>query len=278
MSLLTSADQFPEMDRSIDRWQSGVSAQNLLCLGAQNEPQVCPVDDDDPRFDPTPPSLYEFFPVRTYLSYGCEGFTGRPQVWDDQAQAALDAKVAFNVARELWTGEETGNPSLQNSAILLQTDGPLTPSAAAMMALASYEECTQGATGFVHAPSSAEDDMNANSFYRRSGNKFITSKDHVVVLGPGYPQSPGAWGPTRVAVDGDIEETAPATAGPGEAFLYVTGPVQIVGPVDTSGPTITQRPRTNKHLSMPSVSTLYRFDPCCVFAVKIRIPDGTSED
>lgn len=274
VSLLTSADPFPEEDRSPERWASGITAQNLLCLAASNEPVVCPVEDDDPRWDPDPPSLYEFVPVRTYLPYGCEGFTGNPARWDKQAEDALWAKVAFNVARELWTGEKTGNPSLQNTAILLPTDGPLSPSAGAMMALASYEECTQGAQAFVHAPSAAEDDLNSSGFFRRVGNKFVTPKDHVVVLGPGYPQSAGAWGPTH---DENGDEISAAEAEAGEAFLYVTGPVQIVGPVDSTGVRITQRARTNKHLSMPSVSTLYRFDPCCSFAVRIRIPDRSDD-
>ena len=276
VSLLTAADQFPDTDRDYDRWRSGVAAQNLLCLSAANEPVSCPVGDDDERWDPEPPSQHEFVPVRTYLPYGCEGFIGRPGLWDEQAVAALNAKFAVHVARELWTGEMTGNPSLQSTAILLPTSGPLTPTAGAMMALASFEECTQGAQAFVHAPSAAEADLLSNGVVRRVGNKFVTPQDHVVVLGPGYPQSPGLWGPTHsYDGDGDVVTGAAAEAETGEAFLYVTGPVQVAGPVDTSGPPIVQQPRTNKHVSMPSVSTVYRFDSCCAFAVRIRVPDGS---
>lgn len=277
VSLLTSAESFPEADQPYAKWRSGVSSQTLLCLEASSEAAECVVGDDDERYDPAAPDNSTFYPLNTYLPYGCEGFIGEYDTWDSQADAALKAKIAFHVARELWTGEKSGSPSLQSSAILLTTDGPLSPSAGAMMALAAYEECTQGAQAFILAPSAAQDDLESRSFYRRVGSKFVTTKGHIVVPGPGFPQSPGAWGPTHYTDNGDIVEGDPAEAAAGEAFLYVCGPIQAAGPVDSSqqsSQASRRHPRTNKYLTVPSVATIARFDPCCVFAVKIRITDA----
>lgn len=268
VSLLTSAHKFPANEAAFDRWRTGVSARDLGCLSATSEAGVCPEAGD--RFTPTTLGLHEFFPLVTYLPHGCDGFVDDPPRWVEEAKASLRARVPYTIARELWTGAESGSASLQSTAIL-SSDTGLTPVAGIASALADFEECTQGGmTPFIHAPSSVIGSLSVNGYFERKGARLLTATGAVVVPGPGYPNSVGAWGP--LTDPEDLESGAESAEG--QVWVYVTGPVQIPDLVFPDSPVDEWWNRGNSFETAPRVWSIARFDTCCVFAALVTVPDA----
>src|SRR5690606_6644305 len=77
---------------------------------------------------------------------------------------------------------------------------------------------------YLHAPSLVVDQLVDLGFAKRVGNRILTVPGHVVVPGPGYPWSPGDWGPLT---DPENPESDHLAAAAGQVWLYVTGPVEL---------------------------------------------------
>lgn len=265
VSLVTSAH--PMEGLNSDGWAFGVTARDTLGTPSGRFPRCA--DEEDVKDDvPDGGDAPEFEPLWVYAVDGCEGRADVDRM-RRSARAALDAKLAWEVARELWTGETTGNPSLQSTAIEITVDpAPAPVVVAARALLANFEDCTKGSQAFLHVPSIVVDQLIDADFARRSGNRLVTPLGHVVVPGPGYPNMPGDWGP--LASDGAAE------AAEGEVWLYVTGPVQFAqgDMVETSSgdaPGVGTFARLNKTIVLPERLVLYRFPTDCVFAAKASV-------
>lgn len=255
-----------------DDWRSGVKARELTCVhayGADN----CRDNDSDPLEDSqAPDTTAEFDPDTIYLPYGCEGgMDFDEQTWVDEAEALLSAKLPFMFARELWTGARTGNPSLQSAGMSISDTTPIPPAAAMDILVASWEECSQGLQGLIHAPSSLMSGLGTNAGVKRQGNLFLTPNGHIVSPGPGYPQSPGTWGPKT---GGDPDGIA---APDGTAWMFISSMVEFAGPKITGNIPNKSGEQLDSRLNWwevrPKLSYIYRFDTaCCVFAALCKIP------
>ena len=284
-SLLTSADPYPADYVGAQEggflWRTGIEFRALEANQGSRD-KTCRNDGDPERYEPDDINLASFQPLAVYFPHGCEGFIGDPDEWWMEAVNKNHSNIAFQVARELWTGELTGNPSLQSpegtdengtpvtrDAVLVQDDDGVSPTTAVSLALANWEECAQGGIAMAHVPGVLIPDLIDKGLITRSGGRLVTPVGHIVSPGPGYPQSAGAWGPRTAATP------AGEAAATGEAWVYVTSVVEIDGPYDVKTQhmhTEYIKDRMNKVLFMPEAWVSYRFDPSCVFAVKATIP------
>ena len=107
-------------------------------------------------------------------------------------------------------------------------------------------------------------------YYKRQGNRFVTEGGHIVVPGPGYPNSPGNWGPLDDLEDPD----SGATSGDGEAFIFITGRIEAAEPhvEPATKDKSSHHARMNEFVATARAITIARFDPCCVFAALATIP------
>mgnify|MGYP000093004729 CR=1 FL=1 len=287
VSLLTSAYPFPDEIASFEKWGSqGVQARDLGCMGAYSERTLC-ADPDRTVFEPGEEQCSSFFPLKTKLPHGEKtGKVDDEARWQEEAEAALAARLPYFVARELWTGAKTGSTSLQSAAEISTSDAQL-PVTAIATALSDYEECSEGAKAFIHVPSVLVPYLEAHGFHERRGDRYYTTAGHIIVPGPGYPNRAGAWGPyqdTRPPGPGedgydagsyDADLTAyyasGAEADAGQVWIYVSGIVEVPKPHVL--PTQVQRhPLTQAYMVTPAAMTIHRFDGCCVFAALTTIP------
>lgn len=274
VTLLTSAQPLRFADGTLvpyTTWKDGVASRNVACIDAYSEGLICP-DPDRDVFAPAATPLAAFFPLKTNLHHGCKGFVDDQGRWRVEVDAAARSRVAYHAARELWTGAKTGSKSFQNSttATSTATSGALLPIAAIAAALADYEECTQGAKAYIHVPSVLLGHLSIVGYFERRGDRLVTPEGHVLVPGPGYPNSAGAFGPFS---DPEDPDTA-AESADGEVFIYVTGEVEAPDP-EYPGPLTAKEEwavRQNEFLATARAVTIARFDPCCVFAALTTIP------
>lgn len=253
---------------AFNQWRSGITARNIGTLEATNLPHCGTVTTPDP----TAGGVYEFHPVRTQLPHGCD-VPVQEDEWEREAREKLEATLPFHVAREVWTGGTSGNPSLQSTAIDVSSAASVSPTTAAALLTMNYEECTQGLLGVLHVPSALVPDLVTSSFVERQGNRLVTVSGHVVSPGPGYPQSPGGWGP-NTETDPDADPVY-AEAGEGEAWMFMSSPVEFAGPFwnerqRSYGASHTDR--QNLFLTVPEAWWVYRFETACVFAALAYIP------
>ena len=269
VSILTSAETFPEGERDHSRWRSGVAFRGTICLHGHTEGVCRDPADDYSREDPDPDdlSIPEFVPATTYLPHGCDGFVDEPAQWEREAQAALDAKLAWHVERELWTGAATGNPSLQSAGVPISDSAPIEPESALSVLAANFAEATQGIRGVFHVPEALALALSEKGSVNRQGNRLVTTLGHIVIPGTGYPTSPGTWGPKTDDDPNGIE------APDGAAWIYMSGPVEFARH-DLPALSNMWEARRNLFRAQSEVKWIYRFDPCAVFAALAKIPNG----
>lgn len=256
VSLLTSAQQLPPAVRAYEQWRTGIAFRSIQDTTV--EPRaICATDDIGVR-NPDPESP-EFEPVYVVVDHGCEGFVDDGQYRTDTLNV-LDDSAAWIVGRELWTGTETGNPSLQSTGVDIGGSGPVANVCDYL--LANFEDATKGGQAYLHVPSLAIGQLLDANYIRRVGDRLLTITDHVVVPGPGYPGLPGDWGPT-----------AAADAASGECWIYVTGPVELAsGEVDINDQGDGVAYRQNLVEFIARRPYLYRFDTEFVFACLATLP------
>lgn len=295
VSILTSAKPLPENIRAFPQWKDGVKGRALGGMTATSEPLWCPPSDRE-VYEPDLTPFYKFYPLKTNLPHGCKGWVSDNDKnrWREEAEAGVQARVAYNVGRELWTGRKTGSASFQGDTTAISTTDPLLPLAAIASALSDYSECTQGQKAYIHVPVVLVGHLSTNGYVERKGDKLVTIDGHVVVPGPGYPVS-GAWGPYEIgarppgpdeegydqgtyAADlADWYDTA-AVADPGQCWVYVTGTVEAADPhylPRTIGDDVDREERVsrmNEFYTTARAVTIARFDPSCVFAALAIIP------
>ncbi len=216
VTLLTSASPLPPEVRDFDRWRSGLGHRSVTGIVADSR-TVCATGNWAARA--AGGDTIEFFAVEHGTIHGCEGLVDEA-AYTREAVQALDDKLPYLVARELWAGGESGNPSLQSTATSIGGSGDITNVCAYL--IANMEETLDGGRVTLHVPSLALPGLLNSNFVTRVGSRLLTPTSHVVVPGPGYPSSPGLWGP-----DGSI-----ATED-GQVWVYATGPVEVALEPDT---------------------------------------------
>jgi hypothetical protein len=177
------------------------------------------------------------------------------------AVETLKAKTPYAVARELWTGAESGSPSLQSTA----TDVSAASAQPAEVVLselgANFDECSGGAQPTFHVPSRLIYQLMGTQVVTRVGDRLMTPTGGIVIPGPGYPNTPGEWGPN--ASPGPVESAE------GEAFIYVTGPVELdfseTWESGSGEPPVATFARLNRSELFVQRDAIFRFPTCCVF-------------
>lgn len=213
VNFLTSARSLPVDRSAFDQWRTGLSSREVGNMTAGVWPGKAPVSETD-KDAATTPTVSDFTPFIIYTYHRCEQPVIESQI-RSEALAKLEAVTPTEMAREFWTGasDATNNPlCLVQSASDTTATGSVKEVVNAV--LREYETASNGAEAFLHVPTEAMYDLFDASFVSRSGNRLVTPHGHTVIPGPGYP-STGDYGP-----DGS------ASAAAGEAWIYVTSPVE----------------------------------------------------
>ena len=259
VNILTSADPLPASVASYDRWRTGLAQRNLYGVAGGSWPVDCVTEDEKVALADTANPV-EFVPVAHYIHHGCEGRVDA-EAYKSEAQAILDQSTPHLLAKELWTGTTSGNPSLQSTATDLTSfvASGLSFFDAAVVLIGAFETNTRGAKAFLHVPQIAMYELLDRLLISRQGNKFVTANGHVVVPGPGYP------------TNGDTGPTGSDDAAVGQAYLYVTGCVEVathtsfvIGTEDNS---VGGYARQNLVEFYAERQTIYRFPTSPVFAL-----------
>ena len=257
VTLLTSAYDLPEEVRSYSEWKTGLTSRSTSTITADARAQCATGDlaavasvGTDGEFEP-------FYP---YVVHGCDGFaTELDRQYRREALDALEAKLAWQVSRELWTGTITGNPSLQSTGTDIGGQSDVSNVAAHL--IASYQDAAEGGQVFLHVPLTGLPALTNTGFVTRTNGRLVTTDGHVVVPGPGYPTSTGSWGP----------EGASAAAS-GEIWMFATSPVEYAQSsvnVEDVGEGIAMR--NNLIEIYASRPVIYRFDVDTVLAAKATV-------
>jgi len=261
VSLLTSADPLPPEVASYDRWRTGLAQRNISEMTAGLWQSDCvtettKADINDERID-------EFVPVIVYTHHGCNGRVDEDE-YRSEATAVLEAKAAYALGSELWTGAVSGNPSLQSTAIDLTglLGGPVSVGAGISVLTEAYSQAANGVMGTLHVPYTILHELTLNNLIVRTGNRLKTIIGQTVIPGPGYPSS------GNTAPEGSEEPAA------GSYFIYITGPVQVgLGPVVITGTetnSVGGYARQNLVEFYAEQAAIYRFPGQPVFAVAVN--------
>lgn len=254
VTLVSSANELPVDVRPYEQWRTGLAARGVSLITADAR-ALCASGD---LATVTAATDGEFEPFTVYVMHGCEGYVDE-MAYRAEANAALADKTAWQVARELWTGTQSGNPSLQSSGVDLGGTADISNVVAAL--IANMEAELSGGQVFVHVPSIALPGLTNTNMVTRSGARLLTPQGHVVIPGPGYPSAPGDWGPDASAV-----------AASGEVWVFATGPVEYAeGPVtvrDVGQGVAARMNLFEVHVTKP---VIVRFDPSKVLAAKATV-------
>ena len=183
------------------------------------------------------------------------------------AVETLKAKTPYAVARELWTGAESGSPSLQSTATDVSAASAQPAEVVLSELSANFDECSGGAQPTFHVPSRLIYQLMGTQVVTRVGDRLMTPTGGIVIPGPGYPNTPGEWGPN--ASPGPVESAE------GEAFIYVTGPVELdfseTWESGSGEPPVATFARLNRSELFVQREAIFRFPTCCVFGALAAI-------
>lgn len=270
------AADLPGSDLARPFWRSGVSWRAASCEVGHREAQCLP--GGPTRAEKAESDAIDevtFRPYTLYVPWKCEWVvpgTEGDYGYDQDALSQLEAVTAWNVSQEVWTGSADAghvdggiNPSLESSASLIGTGGV---GASAVWAigrlLQAYFDGGGGGNPVLHIPVVVVPELQRQGVISQVGGGLRGPVGSRVSPGPGYPVE-GAVGP-----GGEV-------AAEGEAFMYVTGPVEF----DATPPRILNDVqsrhwdrRTNIYELIAERFAIHRFDPCTVFGVLIDVPNA----
>jgi hypothetical protein len=262
VSIVTSTRRIPDMNS--DGWDYGISHREDFCRSVGSW-ERCVEDVADVFPSRTPEALGDddfpvFLPWTIYASFTCTSLANWPEA-RKSAVETLKAKTAYSVARELWTGEESGSPSLQSTGVDVSAATAQPAQVVLSELAANFDECSGGAQPTFHVPSRLIYQLIEAQVVTRSGDRLLTPTGGIVIPGPGYPNTPGAWGPNSSPGPGEAEE--------GEAWMYVTGPVELdfaeTWEQGSGEPPAGTFARLNRSELFVERDVIYRFPTCCVF-------------
>jgi hypothetical protein len=184
-------------------------------------PELCNTDNDKPI--PDNPDVIEAEPFYIWAGDKCS-----PQRlsrdWQGRARRQLAATESYQVARELWRGDEAQTNGWPNRYLAHEdsdvvTSGPTSATDALARLEYALGDCVHGARGMVHATRHAVTYWHQLGLVRREGNLLLTIHDTLVVPDAGYDGS----GPNGQAADED-SQWAYATG----MVIARLGPEQVV--------------------------------------------------
>lgn len=279
-SLLTAASRLPQ---GID-WRDGISFRQTHCFAAGRWAQ-CPGVNDE-KVSPSGAGLASFFPFTAYVPAQCDwvlpqNATGE---FDPEVQQQMDAASAWNLSRELWTGETNADgvdasPGLQrpfpgetdefDETHIIASGAALNPVDAIGRLLAAYNDGTEVGGAVLHVPSRLATKLIADYAVVANGSVLVVPGLGTVSPGPGYPGA-GATGPRTSGNPNG------AVAGANEEWVFVTGPVEYdMAPITMEPESNEARwfdRRTNQYYVVAERRMIYRFDPCAVWAALVTVP------
>jgi hypothetical protein len=192
----------------------------------------------------------------------CDGIPADHADLEARARRGLAVRVGHAIDRALSSSLPDGSPN--ESPNLPESADDETPVAGPGGIICTIGGLIQeaydcGATGelFIHVPAWTLAAFLKLNALTQVGTVYKFGP-HTVIFDAGYSNE----GPTG----------SPA-AGPGEAWMYVTGPFEYAtGPIkildDTTGGV---SPRLNRANIIAAQLAIYRFDPCCVKAARITV-------
>jgi hypothetical protein len=268
VSILTSANPLPADVAAYERWRTGLTSRNVHTVAGGTWPTDCyDGESEKVAIEGDSDELAEFLPTTIYSHHGCNGRVDAEE-YRDEAVALLEARTASMLARELWTGEVSGNPSLVSTGIDITAfiGGSVSAADGIAILLQAFSENTLGLEGTVHIPAAALGQLTAYNI-QRHGNRIETLNGHPVITGPGYPGA-GEVGPGG------------AEPGAGQVYAYVTGPVEVaVSPIvvlGTDANAVGSYSRQNLVEFYAERQIIYRFPTAPVFGLLIDLytPNG----
>lgn len=241
------------------------------------------VDVNDEAYTGVPSQLadsgFAFYPFSWSVPVGCDfdhpNYDRLAQIADEDVVAA----TAWNVSHQLWTGAanagtSTDSPSLATAAVVLGglEAEAMNPRDAISVLLGAHYACThtgEGAT--LHVPNEVLGYVRDSGAVSVAGATLVGPGGELVSRGPGYTRDEGPDG---------------TTTADGEAWMYVSGPIFLrlgntYDPANPTGapgrPEGVANPRRNENSVIRVRRAMFAFDTCCVFAVRVVVPNPPAE-
>lgn len=258
-------------------WRSGVASRSSGCIAGHPWAAICPTAAHIDTGKVNAPAIgeAEVRPFQFYVPWACDWVTPDQYAeMDAEARGNIEAVSAWHLSRELWTGvandrendsANRDNPTLMSEAIDIGGVEPANAVFALGALLAEYAGCTQAGGATLHVPIILVPYLTNQGVLKMDGNQLVGPLNTRVSAGPGYP-GPGPWGP-----DGEV---APA----GSVWMYVTGPVEYALAEPVLEPDRAERRfdrRRNRYEIWAERRGIVRFNPCCVSAMLVDIPNST---
>lgn len=281
-SLLTSARRLPF---GYDVWRTGITFRDTSLAVGSRWP-YSPAAGRPDKVDAVAPGIPVFVPFTIYLPSECDdsAYT-RDDELADEARRNADAVTAWNVARELWTGETVNdvvadNPSLQGpfpgatdefaaAHMFATAENPVT---ALGQLIQAYQDGTQKGGVTIHAPVVVVPYLLAEKVITRQGDVYVGPSGSIIVPGPGYPAGAGDFGPRTAA------EPTGTPASADQVWMYATGPVEYdltdVRLLPEEERLRRSDPRTNLWNVWAERQAIVRFDPAAVWASLVTVPQA----
>lgn len=260
-SLTAAARPLPE---DADWTAFGVSYTPENCGKAWVWQECTEATDDDPKPLNTGVDAVTFKPfLIEFNAASCDG--GIAGDWDQlsaRAKRGLDTRTSRGIALALSSSAPDGvandSPNLPGSATdVTPGSGPASIVNTITGLLQDSVDCGANGELFIHAPHWTLPHILKEFLVTQIGSVFKVGP-HTLVLDQGYTNE---------------EPTGADPAGDGEAWIYVTGPVEFaktpVQPLDDTSHGF--QTRLNSANVIAAQLAIYRFDPCCVFAAKAKV-------
>lgn len=241
------------------------------------------VDVNDEAYTGVPAGLadsgYPFYPFSWSVPVGCDFSHPNYERLAQIAEEDVVAATAWNVSHQLWTGDanassSTDSPSLATAAVALGglSADPMNPRDGLSLLLEAHYACTHtGAGATLHVPNVVLAYLRDTGAVSVAGAQLVGPGGELVSRGPGYTFDDGPAGTTTAA---------------GESWIYVSGPVELrvgntydpANPTGAAGtPEGIANPRRNENSVIRVRRAIFTFDTCCVFAVRVTIPNPPAE-
>lgn len=262
-----------------DQWQAGIASRGVSCHGGHPWAGICP-DGDAEKVDPAAIVKPEFWPFTFYVPYACDwSLPDQEAAMAAENLAQLEAVSAWHVSHELWAGtanaleaaviagDRDPNPTLISEALDLTVTDAVHPVFGLAALMSEYLACTQAGGGVLHVPPILVPFLVHQGVLSQVGSVLRAPLGFTVSAGPGYPGT-GSPGP-----DGDL-------APPGQVWVIVSGPVEYALGEPKVLPEASQRHaerRLNRYELWAERRAIVRFDPCCVFAILVDVPNSAPE-
>lgn len=241
-------------------------------VGFTFEPETCPTsgvgnpdpcNEDNDKTLPEHSANVEAEPFYVWAGDDCASFGSRDRDWQGRARRQLAATLSYQVAHELWTGDqavEQGSPNkyLASPDSDVVTDGATSPTDALARLEYAIGQCAKGQRGVIHATLHTVTFWVGLNLVRREGATLLTALDTIVVVDAGY--------------DGSAPDGTPAADD--SQWAYATGrPIIRVSPEtvfpDTLGEALNRA--TNKIEYRVERQAAISWDGCCWLAAEMDL-------